>query len=179
MEINSELSSATRVNGEPPSIAWVAAAEQIASATGTLATLAEELQKTGLRRLVDAVSHLSSTITALRVRQEERSVHTAVMAFAAVAHDVDDLVLAPNSVVSDIGKVLQEKLERAFAESGVLRFQPQEGMPYDKDRHKAIDSLKPLEPLQDRSVAQVHRRGYEHGGQVLSPALVTIYRTEE
>lgn len=101
------------------------------------------------------------------------------MAFAPLAHDIDEMTLDRNTSVSEIGEVLREKIERAFAESGVLRFKPREGDPYDEDRHKVANSLITSQPEQDRAIAHIHRLGYETAGQVLSPALVTIFKFEQ
>jgi molecular chaperone GrpE (heat shock protein) len=151
---------------------------QILAALEALRSLTAELEKVDARRLVDTVTELSASLTAVRTRQEDRAVRGAVMAFSPLAHDIDELASDRNPVLSDAALVLQEKLERAFAANGVIRFVPRVGQPFDKDRHKAIESLTTSAPDQDRVIAEVHRRGYEHGGQLLSPAVVTIYKIE-
>lgn len=146
----------------------------IQEAAATLAGIREELEHAEVRRLVDAVAHLSATLTATRTRQEERSVQVAAMAFAALAHDIDELVLHHEPHVSEMALVLQEKIERAYAESGIVRFAPRVGQIYDKARHKAIDTVATDREQEDRTIGAVHRRGYERREQILSPALVTI-----
>jgi molecular chaperone GrpE len=69
-------------------------------------------------------------------------------------------------------------LDDALASAGIREISPQQGEPFDPNRHEAL-SLLPASHVQPNSVLEVVQKGYEMNDRLLRAAKVIVARAED
>ncbi|MFP5309645.1 MAG: nucleotide exchange factor GrpE [Actinomycetes bacterium] len=115
----------------------------------------------------------------LREQAAMRSAGTADLAgrLLEVLDDFDrTLDAAEASEDQGLGKgvtMVHGKLVEVLQAAGLTRID-QAGVPFDPQRHEAVQQVAADEPVDEPTVAQVLRPGYELGGRVLRAAMVSV-----
>jgi molecular chaperone GrpE len=115
----------------------------------------------------------------LREAQQMRSAGTADLAsrLLDVLDDFDrTLQAADTSEDEGLAKGVQlvhSKLTDVLTNAGLTRID-EAGVPFDPERHEAVQQVPADEPADEPVVAQVLRPGYEIGGRVVRAAMVTV-----
>jgi molecular chaperone GrpE len=79
---------------------------------------------------------------------------------------------ADGSFVKGVSLV-HDKLVGTLRELGLQRIDDV-GVAFDPNRHEAVQQIEGEEPVDEPTVAQLFRPGYELGGRVLRPAMVVV-----
>ncbi|MBW3658155.1 MAG: nucleotide exchange factor GrpE [Actinobacteria bacterium] len=85
---------------------------------------------------------------------------------AAAGENADDGFVKGVSLV-------REKLVGTLRDLGLTRID-EVGVPFDPNRHEAVQQVEAEEPVDGPTVAELFRPGYELGGRVLRPAMVVV-----
>lgn len=122
------------------------------------------------RRMREAGEEITKTAVATIVQ----SIIPVFDSLEAALHAAEE---GDHNVKKGVEQVITQ-LESALKENGVTRFKPQQGDPFDPDKHEPMQTVASNKKNEDNTIHECYQSGFEMKGTTIRPARVAVRKFE-